>query len=295
MIFYIAGAWTDRPFLRNVRTALIDHGHQVTETSVRMRYNGVTNENGPAVLVTPRAVAPRHRRSEMRDKFIPNPTQPNCDDIPFGYCHCGCGQKTTIVKKSHAAFGLVRGQPRRFVYGHRNRWAELPVPRVVGEYAEVPIGGDKRPDLLLLIDVDDLWIVREKRWYVRRARNTNYASSSQAEQFHRVLLGLSHGDPVRVDHINGNGLDNRRSNLRLCTTQQNAGNVHRPAKGRSRFRGVYWVTKAAKWEASIRNKNHRKYIGRFATEEEAARAYDAAAKRILGEFATLNFPDEATA
>jgi hypothetical protein len=107
---------------------------------------------------------------------------------------------------------------------------------------------------------------------------------------HRIVLGT--GRRVQVDHRNGDGLDNRRSNLRPCNHRQNQWNSSGKRRGKSRYKGVV-LTKWG-WHAQIRCGDKRPYLGVFATEEEAARVYDAAARRLHGEFAKLNFPgDEA--
>lgn len=90
-----------------------------------------------------------------------------------------------------------------------------------------------------------------------------------------------------VDHINGDTLDNRRCNLRVCTAEQNSRNVKARA-GTSRFKGV--CLDVSGWHAQIRQGCKTTHLGFFKTEEEAARAYDAAARSRHGDFASLNFP-----
>lgn len=93
---------------------------------------------------------------------------------------------------------------------------------------------------------------------------------------HRVVAG----EPpcgLEIDHINGNGLDNRRANLRFVTHAQNLAN-QRPQQGRtSRFRGVCWLRRDQVWRAQIKSGGKTCYLGCFADEEDAARAYDASA------------------
>lgn len=102
----------------------------------------------------------------------------------------------------------------------------------------------------------------------------------------------------QIDHINRETLDNRRENLRVVNNVQNQMNRggHRTYKGKptsSRYKGVFWHAKGKKWMAAIGVENRSKYLGLFASEEEAARAYDAAARRLYGEYACCNFEEPA--
>jgi len=92
-----------------------------------------------------------------------------------------------------------------------------------------------------------------------------------------------------VDHVNHNGLDNRRANLRLATVAQNAVN-RRKRRGRCKYRGVRRGKGKETWRASIGVNGKRHYLGTFESVTAAAEAYDTAAKRLHGPFASLNFP-----
>ena len=102
---------------------------------------------------------------------------------------------------------------------------------------------------------------------------------------HRVIIG---GDALEVDHIDGNCLNNTKSNLRSCTHAQNISNQKRPA-GVSGFRGVYWKVHKKRWRSSIRKDGKTISIGEaFKTKTDAALAYNSAALKLFGEFAHLN-------
>lgn len=109
------------------------------------------------------------------------------------------------------------------------------------------------------------------------------------KKMHRVILGLLDGQIC--DHINRDKLDNRRENLRVCTLSQNAANSTKLRKqNKSGFRGVSWNTRANKWHVRVQRGNKDFIVGHFLCKEEAARAYDAKALELFGEFAVLNFP-----
>lgn len=139
-----------------------------------------------------------------------------------------------------------------------------------------------------LFDEADEVIVATRRWYSRTSVvGRAYVSAVHPHIYlHRLLTQAPQG--LLVDHINGDSLDNRRVNLRLATPLQSSGNT-RKRSDRTGFKGVVHYPDALvrPWVAIFRTK----YIGGFATEIEAALAYDQAAKQAYGEFACLNFPD----
>jgi hypothetical protein len=93
-----------------------------------------------------------------------------------------------------------------------------------------------------------------------------------------------------VDHINGNGLDNRMVNLRVCTAAQNSRN-RKPRKGSlSGYRGVSFYKNYQKWVAQIMYDGVKYYLGYFSDPKEAALAYDAKARELHGDYARVNFP-----
>ena len=117
-----------------------------------------------------------------------------------------------------------------------------------------------------------------------------------------MLNGEKLDRSLSVDHINHNGLDNRRENLRVATQSQNSANGQKAKTWRGRpvssaYKGVCKINNEGKWNhgkwhCSIKENGKKLFMGYFDNEEEAARTYDAKAKELHGEYAYLNFPDE---
>lgn len=128
-----------------------------------------------------------------------------------------------------------------------------------------------------------------KYWYV--VRNIKKNKGKQKTEFmHRVIMNVP--DYLEIDHINHNGLDNRRCNLRVCTRSENNMN-RRPRKGTSSYyKGVCWDKRSKKWIVRIQSNKKCIYLGCFNNEIVAAHFYDMKAKKLFGEFAYLNFKEK---
>jgi len=109
---------------------------------------------------------------------------------------------------------------------------------------------------------------------------------------HRLIMGLGsfQDDPVYVDHVDGNGLNNHRKNLRIVSHPQNLANTGSRG-GTSKFKGVSWHAEKGRWGAGIMIDGRFKLLGRYDDEEQAALAYNLAAKEAWGEHAHLNQVD----
>jgi len=145
------------------------------------------------------------------------------------------------------------------------------------------------------IDDQDESLARAFKWRrhedKRGTNRTEYAAHSVKKGvtlfLHRLIMQAKAGETV--DHRDGNGLNNKRDNLRLCTQSQNRANGRQWKIPKSGFRGVY--QNREKWVAMIsQDGNKLKHLGTFQSKEEAAIAYDNAALERWGEFARLNFP-----
>ena len=148
---------------------------------------------------------------------------------------------------------------------------------------------------VVLIDEEDLPLIGGLNWTALRRPHTTYVKariknadgSLGCVLMHRLLLGITDRH-IDVDHINHNGLDNRRSNLRVATRSQNLAH----SRPRGRFKGVSrGNSKSETWTARGQVDGSAVYLGSYATPEDAARAYDAWAIETHGEFAFLNFPE----
>ena len=158
-----------------------------------------------------------------------------------------------------------------------------------------------------IVDPEDYHRLRKYKWYAHNSRYTFYAVLSLTNgkkqkrknaYMHHLVIDIPDG--MYCDHINHNGLDNRKANLRPATNTQNVWHrrkfIRRTSGGfnkqfRSKYKGVDWAKDMKRWRARIRVNGKRIYLGSFDNESDAAKAYDKAAKRFHGEFAFLNFSD----
>lgn len=142
------------------------------------------------------------------------------------------------------------------------------------------------------VDASDFQWLSQWKWYVRSTYGLFYPArkiDGRPVEMHRLILPAKVG--LMVDHKNGDGLDNRRANLRYATNSQNQQNRHRLVRNTSGYRGVTWHKQAKRWQAGIALDGRRYYLGLFLSPVDAARAYDAQAREFFGEFARPNFSE----
>jgi|ERR1022692_1609203 hypothetical protein len=171
----------------------------------------------------------------------------------------------------------------------------------------IPLHGAKAAGRVALVDDEDYDLVMRYRWHAREV--TRGPTRRTSGPYASVTINQGNGKFITIpmhalitgwpqtDHKDHDGLNNQRFNLRPASRSQNGAN-RRPlvTKTSSRFKGVCWDQQqrgSKPWRAYITVQQHRHWLGRFHDEEEAARAYDAAARHYFGEYACLNFPDAA--
>lgn len=150
------------------------------------------------------------------------------------------------------------------------------------------------------IDDDDFWILSKKTWrvytgpagnkYIRAASSIwkcKELKTRKVTWFHLHREILKPLATMQVDHINGNGLDNRKNNLREATSRQNKQNMKKIKRNTSGYKGVTWCKDRGKWAAYIKSESKSMFLGRFKTPTEAHEAYKTKAAELFGEYANF--------
>jgi len=149
-----------------------------------------------------------------------------------------------------------------------------------------------------IIDLEDIERVGKYNWHAKKrltyyayrvaccGRDINNKQIREGILLHRYILDILDSE-MQVDHRNGNGIDNRKRNLRICTNSENSRN-RRKIGGVSKFKGIHWDRGHNKWHAQITTNKKVIHLGRFGSEIEAAKVYDVAALKYHKEFAATN-------
>lgn len=145
--------------------------------------------------------------------------------------------------------------------------------------------------LFATVDDDMYEYLSQWKWYAIKARTTFYAVRNIGHSpfqkrvwMHRVIMNTP--NEMDTDHWDGNGLNNQRDNLRVCTNTQNQANKNKQTNNTSGHKGVFW--NLGKWHAKIGVNGQVVHLGTFSNIEDASRAYDEAAQKYFGEFARIN-------
>ena len=142
-----------------------------------------------------------------------------------------------------------------------------------------------------LVDDEDYDFLMQWKWRNTKGyAKTYYSKIGKDIPMHRLVANTPIG--MLTDHVNGNKLDNRKCNLRICTPAQNCWNAKRKMNGKNIYKGIRKNKGEKKWLAAITKNGKYIHIGSFTTEIEAAKAYNKKAKELFGEFAKLNIIPE---
>lgn len=214
-------------------------------------------------------------------------------------CICDCGNTFSVLGESlrsgkTESCGCYRKAKVSETFKKYNSYD------LTGEYG---IGYDSKGKSFTF-DLEDYDLIKDYCWHVAKhyKRKDNgcltdvryyVVSNSPSVQskhtaLHRLIMGVVDNPEVCIDHKNGDGCDNRKSNLRICTSLENAWNVKPRKNAISKYKGVTYSKQNRKWIAKIRKCNEVYTLGSFETEEQAALVYNQAAKEMFGEYAWLN-------
>ena len=159
---------------------------------------------------------------------------------------------------------------------------------------KIDVSTKKHPNTYTIVDDEDYEKLNQYKWrahlfysglYVRR---NDYSGEKRVDLLmHRVIMNTPHR--VLVDHINHDPLDNRKCNLRNCTSSENQMNSNKQSNNTSGYKGVSWHHLTNKWLVALRINKKKTHIGLFTCLIKAAKAYDEAARKHYGEFAKTNF------
>ncbi len=211
--------------------------------------------------------------------------------IPYGYCHCGCGEKTNLASQTNPRDGWIKGEPIRYIQGHHLRIKRAPLDKEPFLYEghlcrRLPLDARGK---FVLVDESDYGKLAQWTWSSLGPKNGPYYAArrdyvtKKIVKMHRILMNAPEG--IEVDHKNNNTLDNRRSNLRFADRSQNAANRRASLVSKSGYKGVTRTRNGGKWRARITYKRTCIWLGLFDCVEDAAAAYRKKALELFEEFA----------
>ncbi len=211
--------------------------------------------------------------------------KPRCDNCCFSTFATGTGRAVLICRQKKGSEGRwnIRSLLDQCPNFHPSRAAgtQNDTPRIIpltrGQFA--------------IVDAEDYPVLSQYTWFAEGTDKNYYAvrkENGKSIKMHRQITNAP--DHLVVDHIDHNGLNNRNTNLRPCTFTQNCQNQRRLSHKTSKYKGVHWHKGQKKWAAQITSNKKSHHLGYFTNEIDDARAYDRAARKYHGDFASLNFP-----
>lgn len=196
----------------------------------------------------------------------------------------GCGHlfKGKGYCDKHLQQIRIKGAPYKTLRDFRE-----PIINIKNKTAMLPIGVNAK-DAYFIIDLEDIWLA-EYKFHLRSGSYVRCWFDGSSNAVNRLIMGVSDPNLV-VDHKDGDTLNNRRGNLRICKQIQNSYNTKIRKDNTSGFKGVF--KRGSKWRAMLRYNNKLINLGTFPIPKQAAQAYDEKARELFGEFGRFNFPKD---
>lgn len=209
----------------------------------------------------------------------------NGSTVPIWKCVCDCDSKEILVSVYDLNSGHTEScgclSKERISKINKKEWE--PVDR--GDYYDIPLTKGK----FAKIDKEDYELIKNSKWSIRlwsSGKECVVANiNNVGTRIHRAIMNAPKG--IVVDHINGDTLDNRKRNLRLCSSQENEHNSKVNKDNRSGYKGVTYMKKTNKYVARLTINNKVHYLGYFNTAEEAYEAFKKASLELHGEYSVF--------
>jgi hypothetical protein len=218
--------------------------------------------------------------------------------VPYGYCHCGCGEKSKLAPRSNTSIGWVVGFPTKFLWGHAHRseridFSDTQPFKIDGTYCKLL---SLTNGIFAIIDAADYYMLSRMSWFARKTKDGHFyagtgirirpgKNGTTTYSLQQFLLGLPMGSKSQGDHRNGVTLDYRRKNLRIVNKFQNGQNHGGHRTNTSGRTGVSWDKRAQAYHVAIRINGKQKNLGNSKSFEDACRVREEAEKKYHGEFA----------
>ena len=213
--------------------------------------------------------------------------------VPFRFCHCKCGEKTRLIPENVSTQGLVKGMPRKYINGHQRKirlLIEDAAPfKINGVYCRlIPLSGG----IWAIVWASDYEYLMQWKWSAKRGRYTFYAfrmdwsdmAHPKSVTMHRQLLGLVYGETNEGDHENGNGVDNRRDNLRPGSPAEQRRNMKIREDNTTGYPGVSWDAVNGSYRVAIGYGYQQIWLGRHYPIERAIEVRKAAEREYFGKW-----------
>jgi len=209
--------------------------------------------------------------------------KPRCDNCCFSTYATSSGRAALICRQKKGSEG------RWNIRSLRDRCANFYPSRLASPTYRAPRRIPLTRGLFAIVDAEDYPRLSQYTWFTEGTGQNCYAvrkENGKSIKMHRWIMDAP--DNLVVDHIDHNGLNNRKENLRICTFAENCRNLRSSRCKTSKYKGVHWNKRCKKWAAQISCDNKTYHLGYFTDELSAANAYDNAAQKYHGEFASLN-------